>query len=349
MTLLCRGISNLAYVARPSWSSHQTLRRQSLGSVSFAFLPLPLRFSHVHTLPFHLAVHHVSSINTCVAHAHLLLVQLVCGMNHEPHPWRRGTPSTSRYALLQPSDHPISRRGTSPPSPTIPSSAARGPDRSRPPPFPRIFARRLRMYSQGRGREGPLHPPPPRWPSPSTFPSSLDRRRRRRSFQVFRASHTRAKGRWRCVEGRIGGVAEMEKERQERMETGRKGRDVADGWERARATTDGRRGTKRGNRTTCVAVTTINIQQSVQCFGKKKTSVAVAHCKRGRGLLKLNGETRPRNPVPFESSAQGKPMADRYCSERTGPSKHLREEKTSTRDEVEADRRRKCVQDPRWS
>lgn len=29
--------------------------------------------------------------------------------------------------------------------------------------------------------------------------------------------------------------------------------------------------------------------ESVQCFGKKKTSVAVAHCKRGRGLLKLNG------------------------------------------------------------
>merc|ERR1711920_75525 len=29
--------------------------------------------------------------------------------------------------------------------------------------------------------------------------------------------------------------------------------------------------------------------ESVQCFGRKKTSVAVAFCKRGRGLLKLNG------------------------------------------------------------
>ena len=27
----------------------------------------------------------------------------------------------------------------------------------------------------------------------------------------------------------------------------------------------------------------------MQCFGRKKTSVAVAFCKRGRGLLKLNG------------------------------------------------------------
>jgi len=28
---------------------------------------------------------------------------------------------------------------------------------------------------------------------------------------------------------------------------------------------------------------------SVQCFGRKKTAVAVAHCKRGRGVLKVNG------------------------------------------------------------
>ncbi|BFZ59717.1 40S ribosomal protein S16 [Saitoella coloradoensis] len=28
---------------------------------------------------------------------------------------------------------------------------------------------------------------------------------------------------------------------------------------------------------------------SVQCFGKKKTATAVAHCKAGRGLLKING------------------------------------------------------------
>ncbi|KAL1986849.1 hypothetical protein VTN96DRAFT_5502 [Rasamsonia emersonii] len=29
---------------------------------------------------------------------------------------------------------------------------------------------------------------------------------------------------------------------------------------------------------------------SVQCFGKKKTATAVAHCKQGRGLLKINGQ-----------------------------------------------------------
>ncbi|CAA2988518.1 40S ribosomal S16 [Olea europaea subsp. europaea] len=27
----------------------------------------------------------------------------------------------------------------------------------------------------------------------------------------------------------------------------------------------------------------------VQCFGRKKTAVAVTHCKRGRGLIKING------------------------------------------------------------
>ncbi|KAI1502333.1 40S ribosomal protein S16 [Biscogniauxia marginata] len=29
--------------------------------------------------------------------------------------------------------------------------------------------------------------------------------------------------------------------------------------------------------------------QSVQCFGKKKTAVAVSHCKAGNGLIKVNG------------------------------------------------------------
>ena len=29
--------------------------------------------------------------------------------------------------------------------------------------------------------------------------------------------------------------------------------------------------------------------ESVQCFGRKKTAVAVTHCKRGCGLIKLNG------------------------------------------------------------
>ena len=30
--------------------------------------------------------------------------------------------------------------------------------------------------------------------------------------------------------------------------------------------------------------------QSVQCFGKKKTATAVAHCKTGKGLIKVNGK-----------------------------------------------------------
>ena len=29
--------------------------------------------------------------------------------------------------------------------------------------------------------------------------------------------------------------------------------------------------------------------ESVQCFGRKKTAVAVCYCKRGKGLIKLNG------------------------------------------------------------
>ncbi|KAG5609869.1 hypothetical protein H5410_021150 [Solanum commersonii] len=29
--------------------------------------------------------------------------------------------------------------------------------------------------------------------------------------------------------------------------------------------------------------------ESVQCFGRKKTAVAVTHCKRGKGLIKING------------------------------------------------------------
>jgi len=34
-----------------------------------------------------------------------------------------------------------------------------------------------------------------------------------------------------------------------------------------------------------------NRPQSVQTFGRKKTAVAVAHVKRGKGLLKLNGKS----------------------------------------------------------
>mmetsp|Transcript_25614 Transcript_25614/g.35378 ORF Transcript_25614/g.35378 Transcript_25614/m.35378 type:complete len:144 (-) Transcript_25614:180-611(-) len=33
----------------------------------------------------------------------------------------------------------------------------------------------------------------------------------------------------------------------------------------------------------------MSVVQSVQCFGRKKTAVAVAHCKSGRGLIKING------------------------------------------------------------
>jgi small subunit ribosomal protein S16e len=29
--------------------------------------------------------------------------------------------------------------------------------------------------------------------------------------------------------------------------------------------------------------------EAVQTFGRKKTATAVAHCKRGKGLIKLNG------------------------------------------------------------
>lgn len=29
--------------------------------------------------------------------------------------------------------------------------------------------------------------------------------------------------------------------------------------------------------------------QAVQTFGRKKTATAIAHCKKGRGLIKVNG------------------------------------------------------------
>ncbi|KAK5056179.1 40S ribosomal protein S16 [Exophiala bonariae] len=38
--------------------------------------------------------------------------------------------------------------------------------------------------------------------------------------------------------------------------------------------------------------------QSVQCFGKKKTATAVAHAKKGKGLVKVNG--KPLNLVQPE-------------------------------------------------
>ncbi len=33
----------------------------------------------------------------------------------------------------------------------------------------------------------------------------------------------------------------------------------------------------------------LSAMESVQCFGRKKTAVAVTYCKRGRGLIKING------------------------------------------------------------
>merc|ERR1712166_63474 len=43
---------------------------------------------------------------------------------------------------------------------------------------------------------------------------------------------------------------------------------------------------------TTLTQTTANMSssQSVQCFGKKKTATAVAHCKQGKGLIKANGQ-----------------------------------------------------------
>merc|ERR1712122_371704 len=44
---------------------------------------------------------------------------------------------------------------------------------------------------------------------------------------------------------------------------------------------------------------------SVQVFGRKKTATAVAHCKRGRGLIKVNG--RPLDivePAPLRMKLQ---------------------------------------------
>ncbi|GAA0142704.1 ribosomal protein [Lithospermum erythrorhizon] len=36
-------------------------------------------------------------------------------------------------------------------------------------------------------------------------------------------------------------------------------------------------------------MSTTTPKNSVQCFGRKKTAVAVTHCKQGKGLIKVNG------------------------------------------------------------
>ena len=38
------------------------------------------------------------------------------------------------------------------------------------------------------------------------------------------------------------------------------------------------------------AIMSAQAPQSVQCFGKKKTATAVAHCKAGKGLIRVNGK-----------------------------------------------------------
>ena len=40
----------------------------------------------------------------------------------------------------------------------------------------------------------------------------------------------------------------------------------------------------------CCLRARVSYLQSVQCFGRKKTAVAVCHCKSGKGLVKLNGK-----------------------------------------------------------
>ncbi|KAG6394849.1 hypothetical protein SASPL_145439 [Salvia splendens] len=45
---------------------------------------------------------------------------------------------------------------------------------------------------------------------------------------------------------------------------------------------------RRGQRERIMATPTAT--ESVHCFGGKKTAVAATHCKRGRGLIKINGK-----------------------------------------------------------
>ncbi|TNN61291.1 40S ribosomal protein S16 [Liparis tanakae] len=53
--------------------------------------------------------------------------------------------------------------------------------------------------------------------------------------------------------------------------------------------------------------------QSVQVFGRKKTATAVAHCKRGNGLIKVNG--RPLDmiePATLQYKAISKSLVAYY-------------------------------------
>jgi len=55
-----------------------------------------------------------------------------------------------------------------------------------------------------------------------------------------------------------------------------------------KVTTNFKRPTTRFKSTYTTAIMS-STTQSVQCFGKKKTATAVAHCKAGKGLIKVNG------------------------------------------------------------
>ena len=197
-------------------------------------------------------------------------------------PWRLRSTSRTTCAPFEPTVRSISRRGSSP-----------KPERSRPrrctdPPGP---ARRHRFeYSHGGCeciRKG--------WVGGSTQPSLTDvaiERGSAAASQIFTGvscvAHERKHDGGASKDGSEAWKRRGRIDKEEWRRNGKEETWLTDG------TCTGNdawtTGTARGNRTMCVSETTMDIQQSVQCFGKKKTSVAVAHCKRGRGLLKLNGE-----------------------------------------------------------
>uniref|UniRef100_A0A8C5K5X2 Small ribosomal subunit protein uS9 n=1 Tax=Jaculus jaculus TaxID=51337 RepID=A0A8C5K5X2_JACJA len=60
-------------------------------------------------------------------------------------------------------------------------------------------------------------------------------------------------------------------------------------------------GVPRGEELACASLAALRSKgplQSVQVFGRKKTSTAVAHCKRGNGLIKVNG--RPLEMIELQ-------------------------------------------------
>merc|ERR1712136_609973 len=58
----------------------------------------------------------------------------------------------------------------------------------------------------------------------------------------------------------------------------------------------------------------VNVPSSVQVFGRKKTATAVAFCKRGQGLIKVNG--RPLDlvePVTLRMKVQEPVLKERFA------------------------------------